>query len=200
MLPDLCIVLSQLLGQCAGADVALRANLQRYSAVHEQVHESGIERSGDAVSYSFDTKYFDGLADFLRSSHLSRVHQEMQAKVCGFVINGPKLLRRNAELVSANAECNDRVRRTPLRCFDDLQGCLGAKLPRGIEDPVQAKPLLFKRLRSPQNSLEILFRLLPSKQHHADGKRDLGVHHALSQQVLAQVPRNEPVIVRLSQK
>src|SRR5690348_11955264 len=160
MLPDLCIVLSQLLSQSAGADVALRANLQWDSAVHEQVHERGIERGGDAVSDSFDTKDFDGLADFLRSSHLSRVHQAMQAEFCGFAINGPKLAGGNAQFVSANPECYDGLRCAPLRSVDDLKCCLGAKLSRGVENPVQAKPLLFKRLRCPQNSLEILFRLL----------------------------------------
>src|SRR5690348_18499900 len=192
MLPDLCIVLSQLLSQSPGADVALRTNFQRDPAVHEQVHERGIERGGDAVSYSFDTKEFDGLADLLGSSYLSRVHQEMQAKLCGFAINGPKLTCGNAQFVSANPKCYDGLRRAPLRRVDDLHGCLGAKLPRGVENPVQAKPLLFKRLRSPQNCLEVFFGLLFSEEHHADGKRDLGVHHSLSQQVLAQVPRNEP--------
>src|SRR5580693_1211414 len=124
----------------------------------------------------------------------------MKPMVCGLLIDGTKFFRGYTHLVAANAERHDRFGLAAFCGTDNVHSRFGSELPRGIKNPIYAKPLLFKWLGSAQNRSEIRIRLLFAKQHHADGKRDLCVDHALAQEMLSQVARDERIVARLSQK
>src|ERR1700675_355549 len=102
----------------------------------------------------------DGLADFLWASDLSCMHQKMKPVVRGLLVDGTKFFGGDTHFVAANAECHNRFGLAAVCRIYDFHGRLGAELPRGIENPVYAKPLFLERLGGPQNGFEIELWLL----------------------------------------
>src|ERR1700676_1569242 len=160
MIFDSCILETQLFRERTGADIALRANLQRDAAGRKQVHKRGIERCSDAVPDALHMQEFDGLADFLGATDLSCMHQKMKAHVRRLLVDRAKFFRGYTHFVAANAERHNRFGLTALCRVHDFHGCFGAELARGIENPVYAKALLFEWLGGLQNGFEICLWLL----------------------------------------
>src|SRR5260370_41889754 len=115
------------------------------------------------------------------------MHQTVQAQLRRAVVDATKFLCRYADFVAASAESHDRFRIAALGGFDHFHRRVGPELARGIEHPAESEPTAFEWLGGQEDGFEISFRLLFSEEHDADRERDLGIDHALREQMFRAV-------------
>ena len=146
------------------------------------------------------TQQFDGFTNFLRPANLACVHQSVQTYLSGPVVGGAEFLCLNAQLIAADAEGHDGFRVAALCAFHDFLRSVRAKLPSGIEYPLESEPAALERLGGAEYGFEICFRPLFSQKHHTDGQGYFRIDHPLREQVLGEVARDERIVLRFAQE
>jgi hypothetical protein len=144
---------------------------------------------GNSVANSLHAQQFNRFPNLVWPTDLARMDQSMHAITRSAKIDASEFRRSYAQFVATDAKGDNARRGASVRPLDYLHCRFRSELPHRIKDPVGMQPAALKWLYRGQDRFEIGLGVLPAEEHHAYGKRYLGVNYILAEQLFCRICR-----------